>query len=143
MNTMPRRPKQRTAASQDRHGARILTYSIPYQDSFNTAQDFANVLLAQRKDPFTDVTAASFYAEATDELTAAALDLDIGDRITLIENASGLGADFFINGVQYDWMRTGSLKVTYVLERVLLTVPAGILDDPVFGLLDSTCVLSF
>lgn len=135
--------KAADADSQRRHGSRILTYSIPYQDNFNTAQDFTDVMLARGKDPFTDVTGASFYAGAEAELETAALNLDIGDRISLIENATGLSGDFFINSVQYDWLRTGDLKVTYGLERVLLYTPAGILDDPVFGLLDTSCYLSF
>lgn len=123
--------------SRDRHGNHELSYSIPYQSDFNTAQDFCDVLLMRNKEVLTEVQNVSYYAEASDTLMAGALSVDIGDRITLIEEATGLEADFFVNGVQFDIVKGVSLKVTYVVERVKLLVPAGILDDAEFGLLDS------
>jgi len=85
------------ATSKTTHGNRTLTHDLNYQDSVNVVEAFATTLLSQKKDPHSDIDYIEFIANSSPELMAAALALDVGSRITLIETATGIESAFFVN----------------------------------------------
>jgi hypothetical protein len=57
----------------------------------------------------------TFYANGTAAGIAAALGVDVGDRITLSETMSGIDADFFVQELAYTIGPAATLWITYTL----------------------------
>lgn len=103
--------------SQDAYGVRELAFALPYQSNPNTAKDFSDHLEARWKNPVTVVESVSFYANRSDTLMQGAVELCIGDRITISETVTGISDDYSIVYVEKEYMHGARLRVTYGLER--------------------------
>jgi hypothetical protein len=91
--------------SQDNYGVRDLPIVLQYQDNPLVAQDWADSILSGWKDPITLVKSVTFWANRSDALLAAALSVEIGNRVTLTESVSAISsADYVVNGIQL-WLK--------------------------------------
>lgn len=91
------------ATSVAAYGQQTQPFDMPYQSDVNLAKTVADLLLANNKDPRTKVRRVSFMANASSTHMMHALARDIGDRITISENMSGLAAEaYFIQAVEFD-----------------------------------------
>ena len=125
------------ATSQAAYGERTLTFSQPYQASTNYADSIATWLLSRFKDPYSDISAVEFTANASANLQTLGITLGISDRVTIQETVTGVSRDFFINQVSYTMGEGCILKVNWILEPASPIV-YWILGDAVYGVLDVT-----
>lgn len=117
---------------------RETNYEFYYLSDSNRAIGYMSRLLERTSSQTPDVESVSFYADADSTLMGYAMTLDIGDRVTVQEAATGLDGEYNINHVTY-WMDTnGALLVTWGLEPADMS-DYFILDS---SLLDGTDVLS-
>jgi hypothetical protein len=123
------------------YGERVLQFQAPYQTDSNIASDFSAELLRRYKSPFTDVPSVRFSA-STAALLNAAVRLDIGDRVKIIETVSGVSREYFINYTTLELTPAGVLYAEWLLEPAA-TTQLWILDDLVNSVLDTTTILSF
>jgi hypothetical protein len=86
-----------TYAGKADYGDRVLTYSMPYQDSVNTIQAFTNQILYMVQYPYSNVDNIEFIASKDGTLMTAGMVLDVGSRITASETVSGINTDFYVN----------------------------------------------
>ncbi len=105
---------------------------------------WATFVLARDSIPklrFTDVTIDPRANEAA--LYPQVLTRDFGDRIAVVRRPPGVTADTreeYIRGIHHSFQAPTQWQTTWELEPAVLGNPF-ILDDPVYGLLDSTNVL--
>jgi len=107
------------SASQLLHGDRVLDYQMPYHDDYNTGVDFGNHLLARHKNPIDEVTEVEYIANTSDTFMTAAMEIEIGERIKLIETVTGMSREYFINGIE-QIKKKDILYVRYAVERASL-----------------------
>lgn len=118
------------------YGDRPIDIDLAYQDDGNVAQDFADYQALLLSDP-TQVSAVSFYADRSTTLLTQALTREIGDVITLSEIVTGItSVDAVILGVSMEIRNMAVLRVTWILGPQA-NVTALIMDDPIYGVLDS------
>lgn len=106
------------ATSQDDYQRRTLKEDMRFMQDSNVAQDKANYLLGQWKDP-SPKTRITYNGHETAALMTQALTRDLSDRITVAETTLGINEDFFIGFLQHQIGPGGlSHMVTYYLESV-------------------------
>jgi len=127
--------------SRDVHGNRILRYDMPYQDNPNVGETFRDHLLNLHKDPANEIKIIRFVANSSDALMTAACEVDIGERIKLIETLTGLSTEFFVNGIEHEIIEK-ILTVTWAVERTP-TAKAWSLGDAGKSELGDTTWLTF
>lgn len=130
------------SASITAYGEKTLTYNMPYQNSSVFGQSVANELIRRHKDPASDISGVTFVANRTATLMSYALTLGIGSRITVTETVTGVNADFFINGYEYELLAGNVLNTTWLLERAYNTTQYFTIDDAVFGEIDGPYLLA-
>jgi hypothetical protein len=101
--------------SIDSFGEAVLPVGMPYQEDPLVAEDAANALLTNWKDPVSLVRAIELQANQSDALMVQALQREPGDRITLIETVTGINRDFFINGVEFQISAPDILNVIWIV----------------------------
>jgi hypothetical protein len=124
------------------YGEKTITYSMPYQSSSAVGKAFADELVRRHKDPGAHIDSVSFIANRSTTLTGYALTFGIGTRITITETVTGINADFFINGYEYELLEGNILQVTWNLEKNYNTTVYWLLGDSTYGVLDSTTTLA-
>jgi hypothetical protein len=91
----------KTFPLQINYGDRVLTYSMPYQDSLNTVDAFTQELMYMTANPMSHIDSMEFIASKDSTLMGYAMVMDIGSRITISETVSGFGTvrsfDLFLN----------------------------------------------
>ncbi len=118
-------------------GDSVLNYSMPYMNNFATARAIAQSMYTRIVQDKPDVSGVKFYPDANATLMNYFMTLDIGSRIALIEEATGLNSEFFING--YDvTINDGLLEVFWTVADATLDGGLFILDDATKGVLDNT-----
>lgn len=95
---------------------REMKYDFHYLASQSLARGFLVRLLERASSETPDIESVSFYADANSTLMDAAMDLDIGDRITLAETATGISGQYTINKVTYVIETDGTLRCEWGLE---------------------------
>lgn len=105
---------------------------------------YAQYLCNRYKDPKPRVRSITIQPESDPgNLWPLALDLDISDRITVVNSAKSIDQDFFIEGITEDYNFTsGTYTVKYDLSDVDVYT-YWVLGDSVYGVLGSTTRLSF
>lgn len=135
------------AASQQAYFSRAYTREINVL-SANETIDAANYLLNQYKDPRQRVASIVLDPASHPQLWPVVLGIEVGTRVTVKRRASGGGlvmsGDFFVEQISHGGinMETGAWQTTLLLSPVDL-YQVGILDDPVYGLLDSSMILAY
>jgi hypothetical protein len=130
------------ATSITAYGERTITYNMPYQSLSPIGAAFAAELVRRYKDPGTQISGVTFIANKSTTLMGYALTHGIGTRETITETATGVNADFFINGFQYELLPGNILQVTWNLERNYNTTAYWLLGDATYGVLGSTTILA-
>lgn len=103
------------ATSISAYGERRLSFVTPYQNNDNTAADIANYFLSKWKDPRRIVDSVEFIGNKSSTLMTAAINLDLGDMITIVETQTGTNMDKIIIGLEKTITPKGNLKVQYKL----------------------------
>lgn len=93
-----------------------LNYDFYYLADPYRAKTFLVHLHSRASSDMTDIDSIAFYADANDLLMGYALLLDIGDRVAVIETATGLSGEYVINKVTYTIGQNRTLRVDWVLE---------------------------
>ena len=138
---------QDTVGNQQKYGIHTLDYPMAYQNNPNFAQDMANHWFNIWHDPtqakFVVPKYIEYLANYDTSFMTAAVTLDIGSRFTASETVSGISSDYCVMGIEMTITEGAFLKVRYYVEPVNLT-PACILDDAIYGVLDSVnCRVGF
>jgi hypothetical protein len=89
-------------------GPQMLVLDMKYQTDLLTVAAAATIVLARYKDARTIMEKATFVANMSDFLMMAFLQVEPGDRVYIPEEVSGINADFYINGMEFE-IRTGNL----------------------------------
>ncbi len=89
------------AVSLAAFGTRLVRVDMPYQDDENNALGYAEHLLRLYTLDVSQVRQVRCVATASSALLAAALDVDIGSRIALMETVSGVDAECFVQGCAF------------------------------------------
>jgi hypothetical protein len=85
-----------------KNGIKTLTLDMKYQDDPTVPVGAANVWLYQYKDPRASINTIQMMANANRQNMVGFILLEPGDRIRLIEDVSGISADYIINGLEYE-----------------------------------------
>jgi len=83
-------------ASKLIYGDRTLAIAFPYRSEVWWLGSLVTNLLAQYKDPRSQIDNLEFIANANDTLMTAAMACDVGSKITLSETVTGFSADDYI-----------------------------------------------
>jgi len=116
--------------------------------SANETVDAAVYLLQQYQSPRQRVSSIVLDPAAYPPLWPIVLSVEVGNRVTVKRRASGgslvMSAEYFVEAVSHDGidMEAGTWLTTLLLSPVGL-YQVGILDDPAFGLLDSSMILAY
>ena len=86
--------------SKTDYGDRPLDMSLLFQDSPLEAQDFADITLANWKDPKTIIKSVGFWANRDATRMVDALEVEPGSKVALSESLTAIGTDYFVNGVE-------------------------------------------
>ena len=86
--------------SIEAYGEAVLEFDMPYQSSVLVGDDAANSLLATQKDPATRINEIELIGNRSDELMLAGLRTEPGDRVTIVETATGINKSFYVNGCE-------------------------------------------
>ncbi len=128
------------AASQVAYDDRHLKLDLVYQDDPLIAQERATALLAAYKDPRTYIKKITLRASRGDSARYIAK-LDVGDRITLSEDVTGISAkDYIIHRVSLNFMAPDTMEATYLL-RLATTEQAWLLGVVNYSELADTTIL--
>jgi hypothetical protein len=98
------------------YGDNVMELDMPFQNSANVAQDIATALQQRYSMPFATSPAVRFLANRSVAHMAAALQLEPGDRVSVVEQQTGLAAAFTINGVNLELHAGGLLFCQWYLE---------------------------
>lgn len=126
----------------DKYGDRELEYDIPYGDNPLVGDSYADYILEIVSTPRLDIGGVNFYPEATADLAAAFMDINMGERITCARTTLGLDSDFFIVrlGVEMIGKR---LFVSYYVEEAGSSAYC-VLDDNTYAELNAeVCRVAF
>lgn len=95
----------------------LLSYTSPFiADNLQDAKGFAEYKVYSQKDPRGDVARVKIKPFRSSTLTLAACRRTIGDRVTLIDDQTGVNGDFFILG-EIHHVRPGIMwDVDWVVE---------------------------
>jgi hypothetical protein len=104
----------RQTDSITRYGERSAVVAMPYQSDPEVGQAAANYLLRMEANDVARADSVSIIARDQDTLTEL-LARDISDRVTVKETVTGINADFYINGIEWQILSNGLLAVTYTL----------------------------
>jgi len=102
-------------SSVETYGESVLTLNMPYQEDMLVADDTATDLLATWKDPVTLGKKVSFYGNHSDTLMKYGLWCEPGDKVFIEEEVTGLGKNYFINGVEISIDKDYRVKFTWYL----------------------------
>jgi len=118
--------------SIDAYGEAVLRLNMQYQEDPLVAEDASSALLANWKDPLTQVRTIEFIGNESDALMKVGLQLEPGDKVTLIEDVTGLDHEFFINGV------TINIKGADIISFEWVVIPAGAQQFWILGTVGSS-----
>lgn len=126
--------------SQAAYDDRELKLDLVYQDDPLVAQERATALLAAYKDPRTYIKKITLRASRGASARYMSR-LDVGDRITLSEDVTGISAkDYIVHLVTLNFMAPDTMEATYLL-RLATTEQAWLLGVVNYSELADTTIL--
>lgn len=135
-------PQTFEATVTQSYGDRPLELDMPYQDDPNVGQDIATYMAGQFASTTGRAIAAAFRPHQSSTLMVAALSGEPGSLVTITEAMTGLVATSCrVQSVELTLTPPLRLSVRWGLAPQLVS-DAGILDDAVRGLLDSTMIVA-
>jgi len=109
------------STSESGSADRPLTFNLPYQSVTVIGSTIADELLGRYDTIRTRVERVTFNASESSTLMTAALDLDVGDRITLSETVTGISGDYFINAVRLDIRDNTRVICSWLLDDYVIS----------------------
>jgi hypothetical protein len=103
------------------YGEAVLELDLPYQSSVLVGDDASNYLLSTQKSPTTRLPQVEFIGNKSDELMRAGLQTEPGDRVKIIETATGLNKQYFVNGCEIDLPADGTIHFVWTLAPTDMT----------------------
>lgn len=97
-------------------GDKAVTFDFYYLSDPYRAKSFLTALHYRVSTEITHVDSVSFLADYDATLMGYAMSVDIGDRVTIVEAATGLSDVYTINRVTYTIQSNGTLKLDWELE---------------------------
>lgn len=101
--------------SQDTFGTRELPLQLSYQDSVFAADDWATVVLAGWYLPYMIAVTCSIIGNRSAALMTAALSVDVGERVAIVEDVTGIDFEYFVNGMDFIVINKETIGVTWYL----------------------------
>ena len=95
---------------------RETTYDFFYMSDHLRAKQYLVRLLERTSSEEPDIESVKFFADENATLMGYAMTLDIGDRVTVQETATGVGGEYTINRVSYTIETDGTLGCEWGLE---------------------------
>lgn len=131
------------STSKSKYGYYELSLDQKYQDNPYFSEDLANTLLAQNKEPKTDIISVSGCANESKDAMLAFFYYDVGDKVYIIDALNNIEGSFFIQNVNYTLDENGILDFTWGLVPALTTTSANawILETAGHSELDLTTIL--
>lgn len=128
-----------------------LGVDMQYQDNPLVTKDIAIGLLDKHRQKLTSITKITFIAnrdetesEYPDLLASAFLDLNVGDKIRIVDRTVGIENDYFIQGLDFDIAQGDVISFSYTLkEAIYETYEAWILDSATQSQLGQTTILGY
>ena len=96
-------------------GDNVLTIDMPYQNDVSVAKGFAEYALSIYGSAKTYATSMRFRGEEDHTHMLAAVIADIGTRVRVTEDVTGIDASAFINAVECELTDNNRLMVTYTM----------------------------
>ncbi|MHA2062935.1 MAG: phage head spike fiber domain-containing protein [Candidatus Thorarchaeota archaeon] len=118
--------------SIDTYGESVLRLNMPYQEDALVADDAATAMLSAWKDPVSIGKKVSFIGNLSDDLMKYGLWYEPGDKITIVEEVTGVDIEYFINGVELSVTEDGLIKFTWILT------PAGLVSYWIIGVVGAS-----
>jgi hypothetical protein len=129
------------------HGDIPLTIDMKYQADPMVAARYADITLLQTKQFRYEINSVKFCANKSGDMLFAFLYLEPGDRVRIKETVTGIAADYFIQGVNFEidkgnivwftWtLRAAGLDTFNFVKWTPTTTPVagyGAWDDDVYG----------
>jgi len=117
-------------------GENLIPFDMVYQSDPNVANDASYYLLAQSKSSVNVLTQVAFIANQSQDMITQAIQREISDRIDFSEPLTAVSGSFFINAIALELDSEGVLRCTWTVIPAV-TQNYLILDDPVYGILDT------
>jgi len=108
--------QKENTSSQALHGDLTLGYNMPYQENPNVGVDFGDFFEDRYSTPVTEINSVEFIANKNATLMTAAMTLDLGSRVKIIETVTALSDEFFVYGIEHT-IKNKNLHVKLSLER--------------------------
>ena len=83
-----------------KHGTHKLSLNMPYQNNPVVSNGYGNILLGQYKNPRSIAKSVTFRT-GNDELIGVFMQADCGSKVAIVEDQTGIGEDYFINGWEF------------------------------------------
>jgi len=96
-------------------GDSTLNYDMPLQISPLVGFDAANYLANTWSTPLTRVESVRFFANESDTQMKAALFSEISSRVTLVETATGINRDYFVQAAEFEYTDDSLLAVSWTV----------------------------
>lgn len=109
-------------ASQLIHGSKPLDIDMKYQDNPTVSEAFADIVLNQMKDAVTEATSVTYIANTDDSLMGAFLVANIGNKVHLCEDVSGVEGDYFIHGIDFSIHPGNIIEYTWTVKRASIDI---------------------
>lgn len=107
-------------ASMKEHGKHTLRYDMLYQDDPEVAKGLAETQLSRWKEERSSADEVFFYANRAERLILAFMFLDIGSRVFIREDVTGVSGNYYINGVEFSIDPGGFLTFKWYVEQANL-----------------------
>jgi hypothetical protein len=101
--------------SQWLYGENELSIDMTYQSDAQVAQAVAVGIMDLLDDPVMRPASVSFKGHASAALMAAAMQLEISDRVSISESTTGIDGEFHINGVRLHYRSNDLVDCTFLL----------------------------
>lgn len=104
------------AASIAAYGEKRLEFRTPYQNNFNVTQNIADYLKTKWSNPRYKIKSVTFLGNTSSTLMSAAVNRDLGDKVTITETATGINTTKIIIGRRVSVSGGGIWRVRYIFK---------------------------
>jgi hypothetical protein len=110
------------ADSQFIHGANSIDLDLKYQSSPTVAEAYSNIVLNQYKDPVTEAKTVTLIANSSEDTMGAFLMANVGSKVSLYEDVSGVNGDYFIHKRDFTIHPGNIIECTWTVKRAEIDI---------------------
>ena len=127
------------------YGDRAMTLDLEYQSDITIANNLVEYLRVQFEDPSQQVTSFVFQANRDADYLLSALTINVGDRLTISEDVTGLIlAAVFVHSIHLNLTEGNLLSCEFgVSSSAFFSQGVWIMDDADFSLAGSTTIFAY